>query len=552
MSLFMLALMARVLSVQTEELDLKIELVPETTLVVQGKHLLGEVGDTVKVIPQGYIVIQTPSAWDISVSSESGNISIECVADSGPFPASVIVSTSVGNLYLKNPFPTSLTYTSMSGRADIHGQPAQGDWSSSEYNLQSASGRIYISAPVNGVVWVNTLTGVVDIDLSKGVPDRASFDVRTGTGDILVKLPDTTLKNDLSLQKGNFSLKTRRIGMGEYKEQSFFWSWGKLWSPEVLVDYNRVSSVHIGLGLNFSVGSKPSHTASLMGSYSLGQSAFFWRASIRPRLVASPNIFVDFNIFDTISSYDTWGMTRPENAVGALVFKEDARDYFRLKGASFGLDGDVSPMLNLGLRYELLRVYNLSKTTDFSFFGPDEFRDNPQVDTGSLRAVVVGVDYHNRGFAVQGEFAKSLSDSFGLNQVKTSITGKREGWSYLLLGRLCLGYAFQDHETGTSPFAFHIGGIGTVPAYPYRYITASRALLFNGEYHMKLRGLGPLRRLIGFVDAGTGWNQSISGDSIMVDIGAGLSVYGISLRVAQDIVDLGRSPVLFMRLEQRF
>jgi len=542
-------LLARTLVVNSDYHGIELRLTRDTSLLIQGKHLYGEAGDTAKVVAEGDLVIDAPSAWSIALSSESGTISVKSRIDRGPFPPSLTVVSVSGDLYMAGLFPTRLTFTSMTGDAILEGPAVGDDWTGSEYNIQTASGRVDILAPGQGVFWVNTLTGPVSLVLDT-LPARASYDLRSGTGSIRFTLKDTTLRDNFSFQKEGFSVSARRIGFVEQEERGWLWKWGKAWSPMLVIDYNRVKGAELGMGIDLNLGGHEAHTASGGLSYAFAAKTPFWFIRVSPRFAANPNLYLDFWAYDTVSSFDTWAMGKYENALSALIFTEDARDYFGRRGISVGVRGAFSPRLTLGLLYELSEITSLENATGFGLFGPD-FRPNPPVDSGALRALRFSSTYRNPGVALSLEYAYSFPDSFGLNQLASGIRLAREGWSYILMTRLCLGYSFSA-SPAPRPFLFGLGGVGTIPAYPYKYQEGDRALLWNLEYQMKLRHTGPLKRIMAFADAGKAWTGSFSLDSIMVSVGAGFSVYGISARVAQDVVDIKRPARLFLRLEQRF
>jgi len=555
MSVALVVLFCRILVVNAGDNPVHITLLPDTSFLIQGKHLFGEVGDTVKVFPEASLSLSAPSAWDIAISSESGDIEITCVSDSGPYPGAVSVVTASGDLTVTNPFPSSFTFTSMSGDLLLTGLAKAGDWDGSEYNLQTASGRIDMETAIQGPVWVNTLTGMISMSLDP-LPQRASYDIRTGTGSVKMVIPDTTLRDNFVLQRGDFSATARRIGMVEPQPQGWLWRWGSAWSPTVMLDYNRACATQLGLGLNLSLGDRGAHTGGFGVSYAFGPRTAFWFMAVKPRFVSNPDCYIDARLFDSVSTYDTWGMGRVENAFGAFLFKEDARDYFRLRGASVALEIRPSQRLSAGVRYDAGKVSSLERTTNFSLLGPDTFRLNPAVNDGALQTLTFFSEYINPGVRVRIEYISSLPDSFDLNQLKASVRLAREGWSYFLATRFCFGYSFAGEdfsaEVPRNPFAFGLGGIGTVPAYPYKEQIGSRAILWNIEYQMKLRNTGPLKRIIAFADAGEAWNGAPSLDDAMLDLGVGFSVIGISLRVAQDVLDIDQSPHFFLRVEQGF
>lgn len=549
MAMLVLLLVARTLVVRTDYQGIELRLTPDTSLIIQGKHLYGEAGDTAKVIAEGDLVIDAPSAWAVFFSSESGSLSVKSRTDQGPFPPAFTVVTVSGDLYMTGLFPTRLTFTSMTGDATLEGPALIGDWAGSEYNIQTASGRVDILSPAQGVFWVNTLTGPIRLTL-ESLPEKATYDMRTGTGSIGFTLGDTTIRDNFTFQREGFSVAARRIGFTEQEEGGWLWRWGKVWTPILLIDYNRVKGTELGMGIDLNLGGREAHTAAGGLSYAFAAKTPFWFIRVSPRFAANPNLYFDLWAYDTVASFDSWAMSKYENALSSLLFTEDAKDYFGRRGVSVGARAALSPRLTLGLSYELSEIAPVEKATDFGFLGP-EFRPNPPADSGALRALRATSAYRNPGVAFLLEYTYSLPDSFDLNQLAGSLKLVREGWSYILLTRLCVGYSFTT-KLAPRPFLFGLGGVGTIPAYPYKYQEGDHALLWNLEYQMKLRHTGPLKRIMAFADAGKAWTDSFSPDSLMVSVGAGFSVYGISARVAQDVMDIKRPAKFLLRLEQRF
>ncbi|MGB9589765.1 MAG: hypothetical protein ACP5QG_05000 [candidate division WOR-3 bacterium] len=542
-------LLARTLVVNSDYQGVEMRLTSDTSLVVQGKHLYGETGDTVKVVAEGDLVISVPSAWGIAFSSESGSISLKSRTGQGPFPQFLTVVTVSGDLYMTGLFPTRLTFTSMTGDATLEGPVLGDDWTASEYNIQTASGRVDIKGAGQGVFWVNTLTGPVSLTLDS-LPRRASYDFRTGTGPIRFAYRDTIIADNFTFQRDGFSVAARRIGFVEQEERGWLWKWGKAWSPLLVIDYNRVKGPELGMGVDLNLGGPDAHTASGGLSYAFAAKTPFWFIRVSPRFVTNPNFYIDLWAYDTIASFDAWTMGKYENALSALIFTEDARDYFARRGISVGARAVPSARLSASLTYEMSEIAPIEKVTDFGLLGPD-FRSNPAADSGALRALRLGSTYRNPGVVLSIEYTYSLPDSFDLNQLAGVIRLTREGWSYIILARLCVGYSLAN-KPAPRPFLFGLGGVGTIPAYPYKYQEGDHAILWNLEYQMKLRHTGPLKRIMAFADVGKAWTGSFSADSLMVSLGAGFSVYGISARIAQDVIDIERPARFFVRLEQRF
>ncbi len=98
-----------------------------------------------------------------------------------------------------------------------------------------------------------------------------------------------------------------------------------------------------------------------------------------------------------------------------LISKDEFRDYYYSKGFSFGLEGEVLPILNMRVGFKNKTYNNAYNTTDFSFFNRDKtYRPNPKIYETKINSVNVGFDIDFRDYIEDGYFRRrtSLGRSF--------------------------------------------------------------------------------------------------------------------------------------------
>lgn len=98
-----------------------------------------------------------------------------------------------------------------------------------------------------------------------------------------------------------------------------------------------------------------------------------------------------------------------------LISKDEFRDYYYSKGFSFGLEGEVLPILNMRVGFKNNTDNNAYNTTDFSFFNKDKsYRPNPSIYETKVNSFNIGFDIDFRDYIEDGYFRRrtSLGRSF--------------------------------------------------------------------------------------------------------------------------------------------
>jgi len=292
------------------------------------------------------------------------------------------------------------------------------------------------------------------------------------------------------------------------------------WAPEhttvdhIILRYNRVENIFLGLGSEKRYYWDGSRDLSIYGSVGYGFKSYQWRAHLGlTRQFAFPhNEAGSSHLFEIgaeahsfTDSKDTWLIDAGENSLAAFFIHEDFRDYYERQGITL-LAGWYyrRPELTTQVRAEMNfdEETSMPKRTDWALFGGEKrFRDNPPIAEGRMRSVVLSAGVNTatktragiEGWALYGtaEFSGSaLASDFSFSQL--TVDARR----YQPLGRHD-GIHFRVRagtSGGSLPVqrAYEIGGLGTLPGFPFKDQAGNRLLLGNLEYIANGRILGDL------------------------------------------------------------
>jgi len=272
------------------------------------------------------------------------------------------------------------------------------------------------------------------------------------------------------------------------------------WYPmndDILFRYNRVEGLF--LGLNFPKKYRwEDHHVNLFSSLGYGFAEHRWRygGGIANQIGMGKSLFeVGVEGHSLTDTRDQWLVDDGENNLAALLARDDYRDYYGREGVSlwtaYYLRSNCS---DAQFRVAYLNdMYNsLDRNTGWSLFGGDKvFRENPRIDDGSMRSILVSMDYHNAGqrrYMTTGWSASASAEIAG-----RAFRGDFDFNRYVIDVRRYQPISDLDNinvrmraasATGNVPLqkAFELGGISTLPAFTYKEFTGNRALLANAEY----------------------------------------------------------------------
>lgn len=261
-----------------------------------------------------------------------------------------------------------------------------------------------------------------------------------------------------------------------------------------LFRYNRVEGIFLGLGSPkryYWDGEKRFSTYGSIGygfkthrwQYSFGVDRWFFNR-YRFEIGAEGHSIVD--------TKDNWFIGIGENNLAALFVRQDYHDHFRKDGFSVHAAQYMTQVARLRVDYVVDKYRSLPRNTEWSLFGGKRrFRQNPAIDDGMMRSVIVSLDLNNvvvRRGRTQGwnihastEFAGgNLGGDFTFNRYLLEVRRAQPLSQYDKLNvRLRVG---SSHGTLPIQKSFELGGMGTLNAYSYKEFSGNRMILGNLEY----------------------------------------------------------------------
>jgi hypothetical protein len=300
-----------------------------------------------------------------------------------------------------------------------------------------------------------------------------------------------------------------------------------------LFDYNRVDGLYLGLKMDRNhkiYVHKPFQIYGEAG-YAFSEKAFRYQLGVDKVWGGEYRFIVGGELHDLTSTQDQWIVGDLENALNAMIFKNDYRDYFRTQGFSFQASQNLNQSLTLGASYRVDDYSNLQNQVNWAVFFPKhDFRINPMIVEGRM---------------------VSYTGSVELNTVSTISAGKkhikRVGWNIKAEGERSLKKLNSDFEftrytlqvarfqpisrwenidarvmigtaTGDVPLQkiFSVGGISTLRGHDYKAFAGNQVILSNVEYRLssgilkddKIFFLHPFSVIL-FMDNGYAWNNKI-------------------------------------------
>ena len=259
------------------------------------------------------------------------------------------------------------------------------------------------------------------------------------------------------------------------------------------VRYNRVEGLVVGVRrapLSYSADDRTRVFGQL--AYAFGLSDIRYTAGVESRLykVAPISLTLGVQYHEQTLSPDRWKTSYLENSLASIGFEDDFFDYYEAEGLSVYATQTLPHTIQVtaGFRAEAHR--SLTRQTDWSVFESGNFRPNPAIEEGDLRAlfgeVTAGTisdpDGLPSGVALRlaATVADGIGGDFSFNQYEADARGFLPLTPETRLGlRLRGGYA-----TSTAPpqSQFALGGVGSIRGYGQNQFRGTRMLLANAEY----------------------------------------------------------------------
>jgi outer membrane protein assembly factor BamA len=266
-----------------------------------------------------------------------------------------------------------------------------------------------------------------------------------------------------------------------------------------------------------------------MASWKFGPDRPGYAIGLSQPFFASPRVFAGAELFDLTASDDGWRISSLEQSLVSLGFRNSYRDYYRRRGYQVHTALRLTDAMEIMAAWRAERHESLAVMTDVSAFKQDEpFRQNPAVDEGQHRAIVLGYAWDSRGFETE-TIARTYS-RHQLDQPFGAAAGVESGWRIEWsseISRPSFGsdYDYARHvlsARGWIPVGprqrlgarliggwsggelpaqrdFALGGFGGVRGYQFKEARGREMALLNVEYGVTLFRHG---RLLALADAG--------------------------------------------------
>jgi outer membrane protein assembly factor BamA len=317
-------------------------------------------------------------------------------------------------------------------------------------------------------------------------------------------------------------------------------------------------------------------------SYKFGRDDVGYAIGFERPVFLGPRVFAGAEVHDLTASDDVWRLSRDEQSLVALGFKNTFRDYYDRRGVQVHAAVRFSPQHEFMVAYRRDHHDPLPNETDYSFFRDDHaYRPNPTAAAGVFNGMVFGYTFESRTFEraslVRTYRRHQMDDLFG--SFGGSAPGYRVEWTTETASTDTFGGTFDftrhilnaraytrptPHQyvnarfiggigQGTLPpqRIFGLGGIGSVRGYSFKEAKGQRMALINLEYKIAL-GDQPVKG-VAFFDAGRVM-QPIEGstDAWLKGIGLGIEISTIQIGFGWRLDDIPKSLQVLVRFNPLF
>lgn len=192
-----------------------------------------------------------------------------------------------------------------------------------------------------------------------------------------------------------------------------------------LFDYNRVDGLYLGLKLDRNhkmYFNKPFQIYGEAG-YAFSEKAFRYQLGVDKVWGHAYRFTLGGELHDLTNSQDQLIVGDLENALNALILKNDYRDYFRTLGFSFQASQELNESLKLSAYYRVDDYSNLENNVRWAVFFPKQnFRINPQINEGHMVSYAGSVELNTVSTISVGK--KNLNALDGISKQKANAATK--------------------------------------------------------------------------------------------------------------------------------
>ncbi len=260
-------------------------------------------------------------------------------------------------------------------------------------------------------------------------------------------------------------------------------------------DFQRVDGLVIGLEQEFRGRGETGARIHLAEAYAIHRERWLYEAGFERALLPHGFLVLGGQLFRQTRPFD--GLDERiigdgENALAALMVKEDYRDYYEEEGGEVFFRQPLGPGNNMQVGYirsthDALTNHTRSSLTRWG----EDFRPNPAAEAGDFHAFRVGFERDSRQskrssgstqwYRIDWERAGAGAGDFDYSRILADLR------HYLKLSpgqTLAARLLYGSNLAGRLPVQkeFALGGISTLRGHDYKQFTGDQALLTNLEY----------------------------------------------------------------------
>ncbi len=161
--------------------------------------------------------------------------------------------------------------------------------------------------------------------------------------------------------------------------------------------FNRVEGNYLGVGLTSGSYLGPVGLKAITG---YGFADRMWKYDFRADydFPLADGLTVGGSVFRRLSNREEEDIySRFEVTVGALLYRDDYRDYYLSRGWSGNIKLRLNSSLDAGVRYENAEQTSVTTNTDYSIFSENHsYRPNPSIDEGMMRSLELSLSLDTR------------------------------------------------------------------------------------------------------------------------------------------------------------
>jgi Omp85 superfamily domain len=313
--------------------------------------------------------------------------------------------------------------------------------------------------------------------------------------------------------------------------------------------YNRVDGLNLGasLGLRVSDLSHYDHTyVTVAGAYGLGSDTLRYALGLS-RAVAAGRVTLGYEWHDLTDRDDAYRLTGLEEGPGTSLLEGSLSDFYRRRGHEGFVFLRATPAAEFGVSFRADRYASLPTTTDGNPFGDGNARENPAIDPGDMRSLLVTARFTSAptlfsersarrhsfllrslwgtreevpdGVRLEATLERAgFGGDFQFTRLTSNLRHRRALGTFLRLdARVLLGLG---DDKSPRQRRLILGGAGTLRGYPLAAFGGETLVVTTAE--LSARGPGALPRLIGFYDGGATWSGAVADSGWKHSVGAGL------------------------------